>query len=108
MNWLNRYLRFWSSNSIVLPLSWREVMSAQPKVAIKPSLTLKRRLNAAPEKVFAAWTDPEKIVKWFGPDAGRVKTRGARCQDRRPLRHRVLDGRRRGAPRERRLSRGDP
>src|SRR4029077_5197869 len=50
------------------------VMSAQPKVAAKPSLTLKRRLNAAPEKVYAAWTDPEKIVKWFGPDAGAVKS----------------------------------
>src|SRR5262249_46309789 len=50
------------------------VMSAEPKVAIKPSLTLKRRLNAAPEKVYEAWTDPEKIVRWFGPDAGPVKS----------------------------------
>jgi len=33
----------------------------------KPSLTLKRRLKASPDKVFAAWTDPEKIVRWFGP-----------------------------------------
>jgi uncharacterized protein YndB with AHSA1/START domain len=33
----------------------------------KPSLTLKRRLNARPEKVYAAWTDPEKIARWFGP-----------------------------------------
>jgi uncharacterized protein YndB with AHSA1/START domain len=33
----------------------------------KPSLTLKRRLKASPAKVFAAWTDPEKIVHWFGP-----------------------------------------
>jgi uncharacterized protein YndB with AHSA1/START domain len=32
-----------------------------------PSVTLKRRLKATPEKVFAAWTDPEKIVRWFGP-----------------------------------------
>jgi uncharacterized protein YndB with AHSA1/START domain len=48
-------------------------MSAQPAVAPRPSLTLKRRLNAPPEKVYAAWTDPEKIVKWFGPDAGPVK-----------------------------------
>ena len=38
----------------------------------KPSLTLKRRLNAPAEKVYAAWTDPRKIVKWFGPDAGPV------------------------------------
>jgi uncharacterized protein YndB with AHSA1/START domain len=35
--------------------------------ATKPSLTLKRRLKAAPSKVFAAWTDPEKLVHWFGP-----------------------------------------
>src|SRR5215468_6688580 len=48
-------------------------MSVQPAVAPRPSLTLKRRLNAPPEKVFAAWTEPEKIVKWFGPDAGPVK-----------------------------------
>ena len=33
----------------------------------QPSLTLNRRLNAAPAKVFAAWTDPDKIVRWFGP-----------------------------------------
>ena len=32
-----------------------------------PSLTLKRRLGASAQKVFAAWTDPEKIVHWFGP-----------------------------------------
>ncbi|HEX3939416.1 MAG TPA: SRPBCC domain-containing protein [Xanthobacteraceae bacterium] len=37
----------------------------------KPSLTLKRRLNAAPAKVFAAWTDPEKVKHWMGP--GEVK-----------------------------------
>jgi uncharacterized protein YndB with AHSA1/START domain len=33
----------------------------------KPSLTLKRRLKASPNQVFSAWTDPEKIVRWFGP-----------------------------------------
>ena len=31
------------------------------EAATKPSLTLKRRLNAPPAKVFAAWTDPEKV-----------------------------------------------
>lgn len=35
-------------------------------VVTRPSLTLRRRLNAPPAKVFAAWTDPEKIVRWFG------------------------------------------
>jgi len=43
-----------------------------PGAAVNPSLTLKRRLNAAPEKVYAAWTDPKQIVKWFGPDNGAV------------------------------------
>jgi uncharacterized protein YndB with AHSA1/START domain len=45
-------------------------------LAHRPSLTLKRRLNAPPEKVYAAWTDPEKIARWFGPaqvKAGSVK-----------------------------------
>jgi uncharacterized protein YndB with AHSA1/START domain len=47
-------------------------MAAQPKVDIKPSLTLKRHLNAAPEKVYAAWTEPAQIARWFGPDSGAV------------------------------------
>ena len=44
-------------------------MAANPAVSapVKPSLTLKRRLNAAPEKVFAAWTDPEILKQWWGP-----------------------------------------
>jgi uncharacterized protein YndB with AHSA1/START domain len=46
--------------------------SANLNTPVKPSLTLKRRFNAAPEKVYAAWTDAAKIVKWFGPDAGPV------------------------------------
>jgi uncharacterized protein YndB with AHSA1/START domain len=37
------------------------------ETAVKPSLTLKRRLKAPPAKVFAAWTDPEKIKRWMGP-----------------------------------------
>lgn len=47
---------------------------AAPKIdpAVKPSLTLKRRLNAPPEKVYAAWTQAEQLVRWFGPDAGPV------------------------------------
>ena len=45
---------------------------AQTNAASKPSLTLKRRLNAPADKVYAAWTDPQKIVQWFGPDGGAV------------------------------------
>ena len=36
-------------------------------LASRPSLTLTRRLRAGPEKVYAAWTEPEKLVAWFGP-----------------------------------------
>ena len=42
--------------------------------AVKPSLTLKRRLKAPPAKVFAAWTDPEKIKRWMGP--GEIRPSG--------------------------------
>ena len=46
-------------------------MAASPAVSapapVKPSLTLKRRLNAPAEKVFAAWTKPETLARWFGP-----------------------------------------
>ena len=38
-----------------------------PDRATRPSLTLKRRFNARPEKIYAAWTDPERIARWFGP-----------------------------------------
>jgi uncharacterized protein YndB with AHSA1/START domain len=41
--------------------------SPQPSFATKPSLTLKRHLNARPEKVYAAWTEPEKVAHWWGP-----------------------------------------
>jgi uncharacterized protein YndB with AHSA1/START domain len=50
------------------------VRNAAP--AERPSLTLKRRFNAAPEKVYAAWADPQKLAQWFGPGAveqGSVK-----------------------------------
>ena len=53
-------------------------MAAQSdaKPAERPSLTLTRRLSAAPEKVYAAWADPQKLVQWFGPasvEEGSVK-----------------------------------
>jgi uncharacterized protein YndB with AHSA1/START domain len=43
-------------------------MSANTAVASKPSVTLQRRLNVPPAKVYAAWTRPEMIVQWFGPN----------------------------------------
>jgi len=33
----------------------------------KPSLTIRRRIAAPPTMVFAAWTDPQKLVHWWAP-----------------------------------------
>src|ERR1700730_9238297 len=43
---------------------------ARPAAATrpKPSLTITRRLPAPPERCFRAWTDPEALKRWFGPD----------------------------------------
>lgn len=38
----------------------------------RPSLTIKRRLNAPPAKVYAAWTNPQKMTRWFGPANVRI------------------------------------
>ena len=49
-------------------------------VTTKPSLTIKRRFNAPPAKVFSAWTDPEKVKRWMGP--GEVKVLRAESDPR--------------------------
>ncbi|HEY6831093.1 MAG TPA: SRPBCC domain-containing protein [Pseudolabrys sp.] len=41
-------------------------------LATKPSLTIKRRFNAPPAKVFAAWADPEKLKQWMSPGENRT------------------------------------
>jgi len=56
--------------------------------AVKPSLTLKRRLKAPPAKVYAAWTDPEKMTRWMGP--GEIKTARAESDTRVGGRYRVV------------------
>ncbi len=47
-------------------------MSDYPSTTGKPSLTLRRRLNASPQKVFRAWTDPQQIMRWWGPSGAEV------------------------------------
>jgi uncharacterized protein YndB with AHSA1/START domain len=50
--------------------------AAATDLAPLPSLTLARRLNASPEKVYAAWTDPKNLIQWFMPPSavpGTVK-----------------------------------
>ncbi|HEX3347122.1 MAG TPA: SRPBCC domain-containing protein [Acetobacteraceae bacterium] len=38
----------------------------------RPSLTLVRRIKAPPARVYAAWTQPANMAKWWGPDGGPV------------------------------------
>lgn len=47
-------------------------LGAKPALAGKPSLTIKRRLNAPPAKIYDAWTDPAKITRWWGPGQTEV------------------------------------
>jgi uncharacterized protein YndB with AHSA1/START domain len=38
----------------------------------RPSLTLVRRIKAPPARVYAAWTQPALMARWWGPDGGPV------------------------------------
>ena len=70
-------------------------MATKPSVAgdaglaTKPSLTLKRRLNARPQKVYAAWADAEKLVQWFGPQQVKPGTVKAELDVRAGGRYRI-------------------
>ncbi len=40
---------------------------ATPSPSLDTTLEIKRTLQAPREKVFEAWTDPEKLNRWFAP-----------------------------------------
>lgn len=44
------------------------------KTTDKPSLEIERFIKASPERVYAAWTDPEQMKQWFKPHS--VETTG--------------------------------
>jgi uncharacterized protein YndB with AHSA1/START domain len=62
--------------------------TAARSIVQKPSLTLKRRLNAPPEKVYAAWTKPEQVARWFKP--GNVESVSAEADLRVGGRYRII------------------
>lgn len=41
---------------------------AAAAAAERPSLTLRRHYRATADKVWRAWTDPQALKHWFGPD----------------------------------------
>jgi uncharacterized protein YndB with AHSA1/START domain len=38
----------------------------------RPSVNITRHYDASPEKVWHAWTDPQALARWFGPDSEGV------------------------------------
>ncbi len=47
---------------------------ASPKPSIETTLNLRRIFKASREKVFRAWTDPEELKKWWGPEGYSTPT----------------------------------
>jgi len=62
---------------------------AEPAVTTRPSLTLKRCINATPEKIYAAWTEPENLIGWFGPASVKQGSMSAEIDARAGGRYRI-------------------
>ena len=43
------------------------------KAGDKTSLEIKRFINAAPDRVYVAWTDPVQLKEWWGPEGVRTR-----------------------------------
>jgi len=63
--------------------------AAETTVITRPGLTLKRRINAPPEKIYAAWTEPENLIRWFGPATAKQETVHAEIDARIGGRYRI-------------------
>jgi uncharacterized protein YndB with AHSA1/START domain len=44
----------------------------QPVTQSSPAVVFTRHYQVAPEKVWRAWTDPQALARWFGPDEAGV------------------------------------
>ena len=86
MDWLNRYQRFWSENldrlaAFVEEDQWPPIKHCRrrrPRQPAKPHPQTSSQC-ARPAKVYAAWTDPEKIIALV---RARASSRPARCGPR--------------------------
>jgi uncharacterized protein YndB with AHSA1/START domain len=43
-------------------------------------IRLERKFNAPRERVFEAWTEPEKISQWWGPEGFSTTTKEMNCE----------------------------
>ena len=57
-------------------------------IAERPSLSIVKRIRAAPEKVFAYWTDPVLMARWFCP--GDIVLRSVETEARPGGRFRIV------------------
>jgi uncharacterized protein YndB with AHSA1/START domain len=48
---------------------------------VAPSLTLVKRIKAPPPRVWAAWTQPELMMRWFGPHHTRAEEAEAELRE---------------------------
>ena len=61
----------------------------------RPSLVIERTYDAPAEAVWQAWTDPQALTKWFGPEETQsVLEVEMDVQGRRPVPHRLRHRRR--------------
>ena len=105
MQWLPRYERFWTERAGCAGQIRGGGLMLKPQSQASPSSASSKPAGG---QVFAAWTDPEKIVHWFGParrGAGSVRAEmDVRVGGRYRIRFKTEDGEQ---PRgRRRLSRG--
>jgi uncharacterized protein YndB with AHSA1/START domain len=49
------------------PESVESSESSESSFSGSPSLTLRRRINASPARVYAAWTQPSNLMQWMNP-----------------------------------------
>jgi uncharacterized protein YndB with AHSA1/START domain len=47
-------------------------MSTTSTSTTRPGLTLRRRFRAPPALVWRAWTEPQAVMRWWGPEGAEV------------------------------------
>lgn len=62
---------------------------AESNLTVRPSLIIKRRLSAPPDKIYAAWTEPENLIRWFGPASVKQGSMSAEIDARAGGRYRI-------------------
>ena len=70
---------------------------ASPLDSVDPNtfLNITRTFAAPRDQVYAAWTEPEHLKQWWGPEGRNRADRGDRSPDRRALSHLHAHSRRR-------------